>query len=53
MTERNTVVFSRTLSSVEWPNARICSDDAVEESRRLKNECDLPLRTMGSLSICR
>jgi len=53
MTERDTVVFSRTLSSVEWPNARVCSDDAVEETRRLKDESDVPLRTMGSLSICR
>ena len=53
MTERETVVFSRTLSDVEWPNARLCNSDVVQETRRLKQETDLPLRTMGSLSICR
>jgi dihydrofolate reductase len=53
MTERETVVFSQTLSNVDWPNARLCRDDVVDETRRLKAESDLPLRTMGSLSLCR
>ena len=30
MTQRETVVFSRTLSTLEWPNARLCSNDAVQ-----------------------
>jgi dihydrofolate reductase len=29
LTQRETVVFSRTLSTLEWPNARLCSNDAV------------------------
>ncbi len=53
MTRRETVVFSRTLSTLAWPTARLCSNDAVEETRRLKHESHLPLRTMGSLSLCR
>jgi dihydrofolate reductase len=53
MVDRETVVFSRTLSSLQWPNARLCDNDAVEETRQLKQASDVPLRTMGSLSICR
>src|SRR4051794_4320226 len=53
MTQRETVVFSRTLSGLEWPSARICSKDAVEETQRLKQASSLPLRTVGSLSLCR
>lgn len=54
MTHRPTVVFSRTLSRVEWPGARLCRADAVEEVRRLKAETDRPpLRTTGSLSLAR
>jgi dihydrofolate reductase len=53
MSQLDTVVFSRTLTGAVWPNARICSEDLVEEVRRLKAESDVPLRTMGSLSIVR
>lgn len=45
------VVFSRTLQQVDWPNTRICDDDAVDEVPRLKATGDVPLRTMGSLSL--
>lgn len=45
------VVFSRTLQSVDWPNTRICGDDAVDEVPRIKADSDVPLRTMGSLSL--
>ena len=48
-----TVVFSRTLRQVVWPNARICSRDVVDEIRRMKADGDVPLRTVGSLSVAR
>jgi len=47
------VVFSRTLKKASWPNTRICGDDLVDEVRRLKADGDVPLRTMGSLSVAR
>ena len=47
------IVFSRTLDDVDWPNTRICRDDAVSHVEQLRNSGDLPLRTMGSLSIGR
>ena len=47
------VVFSRTLESVSWPNTRLCREDVVTEVTRLKAEGDLPLRTIGSLSLAR
>lgn len=53
MSELNTVVFSKTLETAKWPNTRICRDDLVGEIRRLKGESDVPLRTMGSLSVVR
>ena len=53
MTELETVVFSGTLEHVERPNARVCSGDLAAEVERLKREGDVPLRTMGSLSVVR
>ncbi|WP_187280474.1 dihydrofolate reductase family protein [Streptomyces sp. IB2014 016-6] len=53
MSELNTVVFSKTLKTASWPNTRICRDDLVGEIGRLKGESDVPLRTMGSLSVVR
>lgn len=53
MSELHAVVFSRTLETVSWPNTRLCRDDLVAEIRRLKEESDVPLRTMGSLSVAR
>lgn len=51
MTQQQTVVFSRTLTEVEWPNVTVCRDDPSAEIRRLKAESDIPLRTIGSLSV--
>src|ERR1700744_2005125 len=51
MAQLPTTVFSRTLTTAEWPNATIESGDAVESVRALKSSSDVPLRTMGSLSI--
>lgn len=47
------VVFSTTLTSTSWPNTRICADDLLAEVKRLKEVSDVPLRTIGSVSIAR
>ena len=51
MDQLDKVVFSRTLQRTVWPNTRICGEDLVEEIRRMKADSDVPLRTMGSLSL--
>lgn len=51
MTRLPVTVFSRTLTSVDWPGATIESGDLVESVRTLKKESQVPLRTMGSLSV--
>ena len=51
MTKLPTTVFSRTLESVEWPNTTIESTDLVTCVRALKDTSDVPLRTMGSMSV--
>jgi dihydrofolate reductase len=53
MSALDTVVFSTTLSRADWPRTRICAADLVGEVRRRKAEGDLPLRTLGSLSVAR
>lgn len=54
MTRLPTVVFSRTLTGVDWPGARLCKTDAVDEVAQLKASDDVPrLRTTGSLSVAR
>jgi dihydrofolate reductase len=50
MTQQDTVVFSRTLTTVDWPNARV-SDNLVVETTRLKDASDVPLRTVGSPTL--
>lgn len=44
-------VFSRTLTTVEWPNSTIESGDLVKSVLALKESSDVPLRTMGSVSV--
>lgn len=53
MTRMSKVVFSRTLRQTSWPNTRICGRDLATEVGRMKAESDLPLRTIGSLSLAR
>ena len=53
MSTKETVVFSRTLNDVDWPNTRICQRDLPDEVRELKTEGEKVLRTVGSLSIAR
>lgn len=53
LNEVDKVVFSRTLDSVVWPRTALCSVDIVDEVRRRKAEGDVPMATMGSLSLVR
>lgn len=47
-------VFSSTLDDpLAWQNSTLVPGDAVEFVRRLKEESDRPLRTLGSVSLCR
>jgi dihydrofolate reductase len=48
------VVFSSTLDEpLTWSHARVVREDAVAVVRRMKEDGDLPMRTLGSLSLCR
>jgi len=48
------VVFSSTLPApLQWANTRLVRGDAVAAVRRMKEEGEGPMRTLGSLSLCR
>lgn len=48
------VVFSSTLQApLSWPNTELVSGDAVEAVAAMKQDGTSPLRTIGSLSLCR
>ena len=48
------VVFSSTLTEpLTWANSTLVRTDAVTAVRALKEESDRPLRTLGSVSLCR
>ncbi|MFI0237887.1 dihydrofolate reductase family protein [Streptomyces sp. NPDC016845] len=48
------VVFSSTLQTpLTWRNTELVRGDAVAAVRDLKKNSDRPLRTLGSLSLCR
>ncbi|MDQ4214843.1 dihydrofolate reductase family protein [Microbacterium sp. ASV81] len=47
-------VFSSTLEDpLTWENSILVREDAVTFVRRLKEESDRPLRTLGSVALCR
>jgi dihydrofolate reductase len=47
-------VFSSSLEEpLGWQNSTLVRDDAVDYVRRMKEESDLPLRTLGSVALCR
>ena len=48
-----TVVSSTLEAPLDWPDATIETDDAVDAVRRLKAESDVPLRSHGSLAMNR
>lgn len=48
------VVFSSTLRSpLAWPNTQVISEDAVESVEEMKRVGSRPMRTLGSLTLCR
>jgi dihydrofolate reductase len=48
------VVFSSTLQSpLPWANTQLISEDAVEAVRKMKQEGNRGLTTLGSVSLCR
>ena len=48
------VVFSSTLQApLLWPNTRLVSGHAVEAVPAMKQDCSSPMRTLGSLTLCR
>ena len=48
------VVFSSTLDApLSWPNTRLVNGDAVTAVRELKETGTAPMRTLGSLTLCR
>ncbi len=48
------VIFSSTVTEpLAWPNSRLVTGDAVEAVRAMKRDGDLPLRTLGSIRLCR
>jgi dihydrofolate reductase len=48
-----TVVSSSLQDTLGWPDATIVSGDGVEIVTRLKQESDVPLRSLASLSLNR
>jgi dihydrofolate reductase len=48
------VVFSSTLKApLSWANTELVDEDPVEAVRAMKRNASRPLRTLGSLSLCR
>jgi len=48
------VVFSSTLQApLSWPNTRLITGDAVEAVAAMKQDATSPMRTLGSLTLCR
>jgi len=48
------IVFSTTLQGpLTWPNTQLVGRDAVEAVRELKETGTTPMRTIGSLTLCR
>jgi dihydrofolate reductase len=54
LTAMRKVVFSSTLEGpLSWANSELIADDAVEVVRDMKQRDSRPLRTVGSVSLCR
>lgn len=54
LTNASKVVFSSTLQApLPWANTRLIREDAVEAVRKMKQEGNSPLTTLGSVSLCR
>jgi dihydrofolate reductase len=54
MDQMSKVVFSSTLQSpLSWTNTQLVSHDAVDAVREMKQTGATPMRTLGSLALCR
>ncbi len=54
LTRASKIVFSSTLQPpLSWPNTRLISGDAVEAVAAMKQDGPGPMRTLGSLTLCR
>lgn len=54
LTSMPKVVFSSTLTEpLAWANTTLISTDPVAAVHKMKEESELPLRTLGSVSLCR
>jgi dihydrofolate reductase len=54
LAEASKVVFSSTLQPpLSWPNTRLVSGDAAEAVAAMKRDGTSPMRTLGSLTLCR
>jgi dihydrofolate reductase len=48
------IVISTTLTAPRsWPNTRLVAGDAIEAVRAMKADGTTPMRTIGSLTLCR
>jgi len=48
------IVFSTTLKEpLSWPNTQLVNRDAVQAVREMKETGATPMRTIGSLALCR
>ena len=54
LTRTPKVVFSSTLQTpLSWANTELVSGEAIEAVRTMKRDADRPMRTIGSVSLCR
>ena len=54
LADASKVVFSSTLEPpLSWPNTRLIREDAVDAVRVMKRDGSSPMRTLGSLVLCR
>lgn len=54
LTATRKVVFSSTLvSPLSWANTELVDEDPVEAVRAMKQSSSRPIRTLGSLMLCR
>jgi dihydrofolate reductase len=54
LTEASKVVFSSTLQApLTWANTRLVHEDPIAAVRAMKRDGSAPMRTIGSLTLCR
>jgi dihydrofolate reductase len=54
LADMSKVVFSATLTEpLSWPNTQLVALDAVAAVREMKDKAAKPMRTIGSLTLCR